>query len=362
MRLICSVFACLGLSGLVGCASSAPDPISKSAGPVPLLIPPPNQGPPPVNVTLTAVGLDGGALDRKTDPCQDFYQFACGNWIASTEIPPDSAMWSRSFSEITKRNDAAIKAILEEAVAAKNRDSVTQQLGDYYAACMDEAAVDAAGFTPIKDLITRARAISSAGDVGRLLIDLHQKQIFPIFKISGEQDFGDATRVIAYLDQSGLGLPDRDFYTKTSDEKKRLRQEYVAHVGRMLELVGFSKKTAPAAAQQVLEVETALANVSLTNVERRDPPKTYNPLTRKDFAKKAPSIPWDNYFKALGIGDIDRLTVTSVSYFENVSKLLTTIKPDSWKSYFAYHIARGTSDLLSKLFVDEAFALRKLLS
>ncbi len=362
MRSICSVVASAGLSLLVGCGSSKPELISPNAGPVPLVIPPPNQGPPPVNVTLTAVGLDGGALDRKTDPCQDFYQFACGNWIASTEIPPDSAMWSRSFSEINKRNEAAIKTILDEAVAAKNPDPVTQKLGDYYATCMDEAAADAAGATPIKDLITRARAIGSAGDVARLVTDLHQKQIFPIFNISGEQDFGDATRVIAYLDQAGLGLPDRDYYTKNDDEKKRIRQLYVEHVGRMLELVGFNKQNASGAAQQVLEVETAIANVSMRNVERRDPQKMYNLLNRNDFAKKAPKFPWDSYFKALGIGDTKQLNVTSVSFFENIDKLLTTIKPDAWKSYFAYHIARGTSDLLSKPFGDEAFAVRKMLS
>lgn len=362
MRSSCVVLASVGLSLVVGCASSAPDPISKTAGPVPLVIPPPNQGPPPVNVTLAAVGLDGAALDRKTDPCQDFYQFACGNWIASTEIPSDAALWSRSFSEINKRNEMAVKAIVEEAMAVKNPDPVTQKIGDYYAACMDEAAVDAAGVAPIKDFLTRARAIGSAGDAAKLLTDLHQKQIFPIFRISGEQDFGDATRVIAYLDQGGLGLPDRDYYTKTDDEKKRIRQAYVEHVGRMLALVGFDKKAALQAADQVLEVETAIANASMTNVERRDPKKMYNLLSRNDLAKKAPRFPWDNYFKALGIGDIKQLNLTSVAFFESIDKLLTTIKPDAWKSYFAYHIARGTSDLLSKPLVDEAFALRKLLS
>jgi putative endopeptidase len=299
-------------------------------GPVPLVIPPPNQGPPPVNVTLAAVGLDGGALDRKTDPCQDFYQFACGNWIASTEIPPDSAMWSRSFSEINKRNEMAVKTIVEEAMAAKNPDPVTQKIGDYYAACMDEAAADAAGVNPIKDLLTRARAIGSAGDIAKLVTELHQKEIFPIFKISGEQDFGDATRVIAYLDQGGLGLPDRDYYTKTDDEKKRLRQAYVEHVERMLVLTGYAKKNASAAAAPVLEVETAIAQASMTNDERREPKKMYNLFSRNDLAKKAPQFAWDSYFKALGIGDIMQLNVTSVSFFESFDKLLTAIKPDAW--------------------------------
>lgn len=359
---LASVVTSIGLSLFVGCASSRPEPLSSGAGPVPLVIPPPNQGPPPVNVTLAAVGLDGGALDRKADPCQDFYQFACGGWIASTEIPPDSAMWVRSFSEINKRNEMALKTILEEASTAKNADATTQKVGDYYAACMDEAAADAAGAAPIKDLIARARAVGSGGDVARFITDVHQKQIFPIFSISGEQDFGDATRVIAYLDQGGLGLPDRDYYTKDDDEKKRIRKSYVEHVERMLVLVGFDKKAAPKAAELVLEAETAIAKVSATKIERRDPKKLYNLLSRNDLAKKAPHFPWDSYFSALGIADVKQVNVTSVAFFEGIDGLLTTVKPDAWKAYLSYHVARATADLLSKSFVDEAFALRKLLS
>lgn len=362
MRSCSVVVASVGLSVVLGCASSKPEPLSKAAGPVPLVIPPPNQGPPPVNATLASVGLDGAAIDRSVDPCKDFYQFACGNWIAHTEIPGDSAMWVRSFSEINKRNELGLKAILEEASSAKNADPPTQKIGDYYASCMDEAAVDKAGAAPIKALITRAQSVSSGADVANFVTELHQKQIFPLFIITGEQDFGDATRVIANLDQGGLGLPDRDYYTKDDAEKVKIRKAYTEHVARMLELVGFDKKLVPKAAELVLETETQIAKVSKTNVERRDPKKLYNLLNRNDLAKKAPQFPWDSYFRALGIGDIKQVNVTSVSFFEGMAGLLTTVKPEAWKSYLAYHVARSTADLLSKPFIDEMFTMRQLLT
>jgi putative endopeptidase len=348
MRSRSVVLGLVGISLALGCASSARDRSSFMAGPIPIVVGAKANGPPPVNTTLAAVGLDGTAIDRTADPCKDFYQFACGGWIAKTEIPGDSAMWGRGFSEIHKRNEAALRTILEDAGSAKNPDPATQKIGDYYAACMDEAAADAAGAEPIKALISRARGVSSANDVATLVTDLHQKNIFPIFTISGEQDDGDATRVIAYMDQSGIGLPDRDYYTKDDDEKKKIRKAYVEHVERLLVLVGFDKKTAPRAAEQVVETETEIAKISKTNVERRDPKKQYNLLSRDDLAKKAPHFPWDSYFKALGIADMKQVNVT--------------VKPDAWKSYLSFHIARATADLLSKPFVDESFVMRKLLS
>jgi len=190
----------------------------------------------------------------------------------------------------------------------------------------------------------------------------HKKRFFRPLITSAEKYYGDATRVIANLDQGGLGLPDRDYYTKTDDEKKKIRKAYVEHVERMLVLVGFDKKTAAKAAEQVLEAETEIAKVSKTNVERRDPKKLYNLLSRNDLGKKAPQFPWDNYFKALGIGDAKQVNVTSTAYFEGTDKRLTPIRPDVWTGDLAYHVGRATADLLSKQFVDEAFTLRKLLT
>ncbi|TKD10388.1 M13 family metallopeptidase [Polyangium fumosum] len=358
MRTLSLAFASVAMSLLAGCGSAKPEPITNTAGPVPTVAPPVDKGPPSVEVSLESVGLDGAALDKSVNACTDFYQFACGGWLKSTEIPSDEANWVRSFSEIDKRNELALKTILEDAGKAKNPDSTTKKIGDYYAACMDEASVDAAGITPIKPLVDRARKVASAKDVTTLVSDLHAKGIFPLFWISGEQDPGDATRVIATLDQGGLGLPDRDYYTKDDDDSKKLRADYVAHVERMLKLAGLAEADAKKAAANVLALETDIAKVSKTRVERRDPKGIYNMVSRADLAKKAPAFPWDAYFKALGISDVKQANLTSIPFFEGIDKLLGSVKADVWQSYLTWMIVRASADELSKPFVDEAFAFR----
>jgi putative endopeptidase len=363
MRSISFVLASVAVSMLAGCGGgSSADPVLPNAGPVPTVAPAADKGPPAVQATLESVGLDPLALDRSVEPCKDFYQFACGGWLKKTEIPADEATWTRSFSEINKRNELAVKGILEDAAQAKNPDPTTKKIGDFYNACMDEAGVEAAGVKPIKDLLDRAKKVGAAKDVAQLVTDLHQIHVFPIFDVSGEQDLGDATRVIAALDQNGLGLPDRDYYTKDDDKTKKLREAYVGHVERMLKLAGWSEKDAKKAAADVLALETEIAKVSKTRVERRDPKGLHNMVSRADLAKKAPNFPWDNYFKALGIGDVKEVNLTSVPFFEGVDKLLTTAKPDAWRSYLAWHVVRASASVLPKAFVDEAFSMRQMLS
>lgn len=362
MRSLPLLFASLSLALVTGCGSTKPEPILKTAGPVPTPPPPAEKGPPPVQATLESVGLDGSALDRSVDACTDFYQFSCGGWLKKTEIPGDEVMWGRSFSEIGKRNEAALKSILEDAAAAKSPDAATKKIGDYYAACMDEKAIDAAGIKPIKPLLDRVKKVSSAKDVVAAMTELHQKAIFVMFSIDGVQDPGDATRVVATLDQGGLGLPDRDYYTKEDDDSKKLRAEYVAHVERMMKLAGYAEKDANAAAADVMSVETDLAKIQKTVVERRDPKGMYNKLAVADLAKKSPAIAWEGYFRALGVSAPKDANVTSVSYFENLSKLVDSIKPAAWRSYLAWHVVNRSTRFLPKPFIDEQFTLMSRLT
>ena len=341
----------------LACASTAAPPASQPASSAAT---PADTGPKTEEVSLADVGLDSKAIDRNVDPCSDFYQFACGGWISATEIPGDKPRWVRSFSEINKRNRMDLKDILENA-AKGSEDPVDQKIGAYYKACMDEPAIEQAALKPISKLLIAAKRIRRRRDVVTTTLLFHQHGIWPLFDISALQDFKDATRVIAYLDQNGLGLPDRDYYTDETDERKKLRKGYQAHVARMLRLGGLSARAAARGARDVLRIETELAKVSLTRVERRNPNKLYNRIDRAGVVKTVPRFDWKRYFKGLGYPELETINVTSPAFFAGVNKLLVKIPPSSWRNYFVWHALHGTADSLPKAFVDENFKLTQLL-
>ena len=355
--------ALLGLGLVPACGPDAqPAPVTPPPPPSASVVatPPPPPGPPAKNVSLADVGLDASAMDRGADPCADFYSFACGNWIKKTEIPSDKARWSR-FSEIAERNEKELRRILDEATKNAS-DPVAKKVGGFYGACMDEAAVEAAGTKALDPLRAIVRKVRDKKTLGAAITELHKHRVWALFDISDDQDFKDATRVIATLDQSGLGLPDRDYYVKDDEKSVGLRKKYVEHVEKMLTLSGYKPKDAKAAAADVMEIETALAKASKTRVERRDPKGLYNKIDRAGLAKTAPTFPWDAYFEGLGFPGIKDVNVTSVPFFEGLEKLLSSTKPAAWHRYLDWHIVRWTANALPKAFTDEAFQMEQALT
>lgn len=299
-------------------------------------------------------GFDLAALDRTVQPCDDFYQFACGGWLKSNPIPDDQASWSR-FSELAERNRLVLKDILEKArPGTPGRSPVIRQIGDYYASCMAEDAIDAAGVTPLRPLFDRVASLNDKADLPTLVGELHQQGFGVFFGFGAEQDFKDTSQVIGFFAQGGMGLPDRDYYFRDDEKSKTTRADYLAHVGRMFSLLGDASDIAAANAETVMRIETALASKALDAVSRRDVNRIYNKFQSADLDGLTPGFRWAPYFSTIG-AQLDSGNVSEPDFFRGFAQVLADSSLADVKTYLRWHVVHGQASLLSKPFADENF-------
>ncbi len=301
-------------------------------------------------------GVDLGALDRAADPCTDFYQLACGGWLARNPIPGDQSMWGR-FNELDDRNNAILQGILTKAATpSAARTPIEQKIGDFYATCMDEPAIEKLGLSPLDTDLARIDAMKSLRDLPGVIAALHRAGVPALFDVQAEQDFKDTTRVIAMIDQGGLGLPDRDYYVNDDTKSIELRDSYQKHVAAMLRLAGGRERASAQDSGAIAKFETALAQASLDVVTRRDPNALYHKMTVDELQALSPSFDWKAYFAALGTPPFGDLNVIAPDFVKQIEMLAKNTPLATWKTYLRWHTVRSQAAYLSSPFVKERFA------
>jgi putative endopeptidase len=301
-------------------------------------------------------GYDRASLDPNTAACTDFYQYANGGWLAANPIPAAYPSWGVA-NVLNEKNRELLHQILE--AAAKNtkapKGSSEQKVGDYYATCMDEAKIEADGLKPLAPELDRIAKIKDQKALQDEIEHLHSIGLSVLFASGSTQDFKNSAEVTADIDQGGLGLPDRDYYTKTDDKSKKIKDAYVAHVAKMFELMGDDATKAASEAQTVLALETKLAEASMTRVERREPANLYHRMTMAQLHELAPGFDWALYFHELGVPAKTDVNVESPEFFKAMNQQLSSASMADWQTYLRWHLINANASGLSSQFVDEDF-------
>jgi putative endopeptidase len=336
IRILC-VFSLL-VTAVLGSAQTSPSSSTPSSSGLPGEIP----------------VFDVNAIDKSADPCLDFYQYACGTWVKNNPIPPDKSRWGR-FDELAEHNLYILRDILAEAQAPGKHSASETMVGTYYASCMDESAIEKKGTAPLAPALDRINGINTKAELIRQIAIMHRNSTPALFAFYSQPDMHNSTETVAFLDQGGITMPDRDYYIKDDPKSVETRQKYVEHVQKIFELAGDKPAVAAAEAKTVLAVETGLAQASMDRTLRRDPKTRDHKMTVAEIAAAAPNFDLTVYFAENGSPKFTSLNVGNPEFFKQVNEQLNARPLEDWKVYLRWKTINDYAPLLTKAFAEEDF-------
>jgi len=302
-------------------------------------------------------GLDKRFIDAGADPCIDFFKYACGNFIKYYPIPKDRSGYGVG-AMVNDRNEYILHTMLEKASAGgADRTANEQKIGDYYSSCMDVDAINKKGLQPLQADLNRIAALKNKKELTPLLAHFQLINANAFLGFGEQQDFKDATKQIALVDQGGMGLPERDYYFRTGEAAEKTRKEYVQHIANMLKLMGEPEAAAASDAQKIMQLETALAKASYDIVTQRDPNKVYHLMPVSDLQKLTPEIEWTKFLADAGAPGTTELNVTNPDFFKGLNELLKSTDMETIKAYLRWQLINGVPSIsLPAAFDAENFA------
>jgi len=299
-------------------------------------------------------GFDLSNMDKSVNACDDFFEYANGNWVKNTAIPPSQSRWG-NFNILAENNRDVLKKVLEETPRNAPAGSDAQMIGDFYRSCMNEAAIEKAGISPLRPFLKQIDSMKNIKDVQHQLAVMHTMGVPVLFGFGSGPDLKNSSLVIANAGQGGLSLPNKDYYTKDDDKSKETRAKFVEYMTTLFKLAGDKPDEAATNAKTVMEMQTRLAIASLAPVELRIPENRYNKIAFTDAAGITPDFSWDDYLAARGIAPLTEINLSQPKFFKEVNAMMKDVPVENWKTYMRFALLNSSAGALSKPFVDTSF-------